>query len=456
MRIGKLFIEEQTRQFGTDHLYASDTFIEMPPPKNDPEFLAAMGRGVYEAMRAGDPEAMWIMQGWIFINAAEFWKPPQAKALFEAVPPDHMMLLDLACENRPVWNRTEAFYGKPWIFGLVQDYGGVASMHGGLPQIAENLRVAMTSPNRGQHCGIGFVNEALGYNPVVNEFFSEMTWRAEVPEIGGFVGDFIEARYGSRPAAAVEAWKLLQETAYQSATRTGSTIAVRPNHGGGAEWVDVGPPYDNKKLAEAWHKLLACSGQLGDVDTYRFDLVNLGRQVLGNYASALHHDLVAAYEKRHRRALGQASDRFCGLVRDLDELLATRDEFLLGKWLEDAKRWAVTDDQRKLYEWNARNLITLWGRNDSVLHEYAHRMWSGMLSGFYLPRWETYIRRLDESLASDKPFDADACNRELQLWEEQWTHRRDSYPAVAKGDAVAVSRRLWDKYGKQLTSPALR
>ena len=45
----------------------------------DAEF-AAMGRSVYEAMRAGDPEAVWVMQGWIFINAPNFWKPPQARA----------------------------------------------------------------------------------------------------------------------------------------------------------------------------------------------------------------------------------------------------------------------------------------------------------------------------------------------------------------------------------------
>ena len=44
--IGKAFVEEQTRQFGTDHLYASDTFIEMSPPSNDPAFLDKLFDGV--------------------------------------------------------------------------------------------------------------------------------------------------------------------------------------------------------------------------------------------------------------------------------------------------------------------------------------------------------------------------------------------------------------------------
>ena len=78
-RIGKLFVEEQTRQFGTDHLYASDTFIEMPPPSNDPQFLASMGKAVYGAMRAGDAKAIWVMQGWIFVNCARFLEAAASK-----------------------------------------------------------------------------------------------------------------------------------------------------------------------------------------------------------------------------------------------------------------------------------------------------------------------------------------------------------------------------------------
>ncbi len=190
-RIGKLFIEEQTRQFGTDHLYASDTFIEMAPPSNDPKFLAAMGKALYEAMRAGDPQATWVMQGWIFVNNPGFWKPPQGRALLGAVPDDRMILLDLACENIPVWNKTEAFYGKPWIWNIVQEYGDVVSLHGGLPQIAANLHQAMTSPQRGRLVGIGMVNEGLGNNPVVNGFLGEMAWRTEVPALSDWLPKYV-------------------------------------------------------------------------------------------------------------------------------------------------------------------------------------------------------------------------------------------------------------------------
>ena len=446
-RIGKLFVEEQTRQFGTDHLYASDTFIEMPPPSNDLRFLASMGKAVYEAMRAGDPEAIWVMQGWIFVNAPDFWKRPQGKAFLGAVPNDRMVLLDLACENVPVWSKTEAFYGKPWVWAVVQDYGGNVGLHAGLPQIAANLHEAMTSPRRGRLAGVGLVNEALGYNAVVNDLLGEMAWRSEVPELTGWLDDFVAGRYGSRLAAARSAWRLLLETAYHSPGYTGTPICDRPTLQRDPSAITaMPPPYDNTRLAQAWHKLLDCADELGQVDTYRFDLVHLNRQVLGNLAFRLRQDITAAYQQKDRRALAAAGARFLELMRDLDELLATREELLLGRWLGDAEHWATNDAERQLYRWNARSIITLWGPRDSHLHEYAAKQWSGMLTSFYLPRWQMFLERLDTALAEGKPLDAAANENALRDWEVAWTHRSDRYPSVPTGDSVAVSRRLWEKY----------
>ena len=36
-KLGTAFIEEQTKLFGTDHLYDADSFIEMTPPSGDLE-----------------------------------------------------------------------------------------------------------------------------------------------------------------------------------------------------------------------------------------------------------------------------------------------------------------------------------------------------------------------------------------------------------------------------------
>ena len=138
VRIGKLFIEEQTRQFGTDHLYASDTFIEMQPPSSDPQFLAGMGKAVYDAMRAGDPQAIWVLQGWLFVNNPPFGSRRRA-GLVRAVPDDRLSRSTfIAKARRP--GRRRMPLRKAVDLVRHQNFGGTVSLHGALPRMAEDWR----------------------------------------------------------------------------------------------------------------------------------------------------------------------------------------------------------------------------------------------------------------------------------------------------------------------------
>jgi alpha-N-acetylglucosaminidase len=440
-QVGKMFVEEQTKLFGTDHLYASDTFIEMSPPSSDPAFLTDMGRAVLGAMQDADPEAVWVMQGWLFINNPGFWKPPQNRALLNSVPHGRMLVLDLMCETNPAWRKTEAFYGQPWIFCILQTFGDTVSLHGGLPQTAANLRQAMTDPKAGQLRGLGHIMEGLGCNPVIHDFLADMTWRREVPQLQPWLGDYVRRRYGRSQPKAQEAWQVLSASVYSSTGPAGTLICSRPG-------LQLGGSPASLKVAQAWKLLLEAADDLKEVDTYQFDLVNVSRQALGGLAGPIYGDILAAYQAKDRKALAEGRRRLLELIADLDELLGTRRELLLGRWIADARHWATDDAQRRLYEWNARNQITLWGPRDSVLHEYAQKQWSGMMRGFYGRRWERFLDRLDASLAAGTPWDAEPFEKDIRAWEEQWTHGSEPYAAEPQGNPVAVSARLWEKYHK--------
>ena len=45
-KIQKMFLEEQTRMFGTDHIYGIDPFNEMDPPSFEPEYLNKISRHI--------------------------------------------------------------------------------------------------------------------------------------------------------------------------------------------------------------------------------------------------------------------------------------------------------------------------------------------------------------------------------------------------------------------------
>jgi alpha-N-acetylglucosaminidase len=128
-------------------------------------------------------------------------------------------------------------------------------------------------------------------------------------------------------------------------------------------------------------------------------------------------------------------------------------------WLADARRWGTNAEERRLYEWNARNIITLWGtkctegENDD-LNLYAFKEWEGMFTSYYLPRWEAFFQLLDQSVANGTPVDRAPFAAEMCAWEQQWSRETGSFPTEPQGDGVATARRLAGKYRALLQSVA--
>ena len=150
-----------------------------------------------------------------------------------------------------------------------------------------------------------------------------------------------------------------------------------------------------------------------------------------------------------------AEQRVIDLLRDLDDLVGTREEFLLGRWLDEARRWGATLAERDLYEWNARNIITLWGTTctegqEDDLNLYAHKQWQGMFAGYYRPRWQEFFAALNRAVDTGTSFDRAPFAAAMCRWEQDWSRRHEAFPTRPRGDALAVSQRLYAKYRRDL------
>ena len=97
---------------------------------------------------------------------AGFWTSDAIKAFLSAVPNDGMIILDLSAEQRPIWKSTESFYGKPFIYCLLHNFGGMRGIYGNLDQIATDP-IATASASGSTFIGIGLTPEAIEQNPVV-------------------------------------------------------------------------------------------------------------------------------------------------------------------------------------------------------------------------------------------------------------------------------------------------
>lgn len=450
--IGKRFLEELIDTFGTDHLYSADTFNEMNPPTNDPAYLHNIASKVYGAMADVDPQATWVMQGWMFLDRAYFWQEPQMRALFDAVPEDRLVVLDLDSEIYPVWQRTEAFYGEQWIWNMLHNFGGRVSLYGVMERVANDPAAALRSPNAGKMRGIGLTMEAIEQNPAIYALMLENVWRDTPIQLDEWLRGYARRRYGAENADAEHAWVVLEKTVYshQPWWGTASIITGRPTFEKETTWTYTHIPYDRMEFLEACESLLKAADVLKKSEGFRYDLVDVVRQALANYANAVQEEFAAAYKAKDRQLYETKVSEFLMLIDDMDELLATRTDFLLGRWLNSARSMGVTKQEKDLYEMNARDLITLWSGPDCQIHEYACKEWSGMLRGFYKERWLRFFDYV--GLCWDKGEEPDFARFDQQMcdWEWQWVHAHEPYSDKAHGDEIKIAKKMYWKYADRM------
>ena len=76
-------------------------------------------------------------------------------------------------------------------------------------------------------------------------------------------------------------------------------------------------------------------------------MVDLTRQVLSKLANKVYMEAVTAFANKDIESLRRFSEKFLELIKDIDVLLASDDNFLLGTWLDSAKKLARNSGERK-------------------------------------------------------------------------------------------------------------
>ena len=105
----------------------------------------------------------------------------------------------------------------------------------------------------------------------------------------------------------------------------------------------------------------------------------------------------------------------------------------------------------------------MWGTQDSGLHDYSARHWSGPLTDLHLRRWQAWGRWLAERaeaaerIGSDSPAgtaagpsDLAVLRAEIQRIEEDWRGDTAPCPTSPRGDLVTAAQHLLDLAEAQL------
>ena len=226
----------------------------------------------------------------------------------------------------------------------------------------------------------------------------------------------------------------------------------------------LGIPYDPMLVIRAQSALLKDADRLALSRPYRFDIVDVQRQMMTNLGQLVHKKAAEAFTAKDKVAFALHSGRFLGLLKDMDELLYTRSEYSFDRWLTEARSWGETEEEKDLMERDATSLVTIWGADgDPRIFDYSWREWSGLINGYYLPRWQKFYAMLQKHLDAGtdyqeeglplaygrEDFRANDFYNQLAGWELDYVARtgKARTPATC-GDELDITRRLFDKYLK--------
>eukprot|EP00057_Strongylocentrotus_purpuratus_P022811 XP_011677285.1 PREDICTED: alpha-N-acetylglucosaminidase [Strongylocentrotus purpuratus] len=445
-QVGKAFIDAMSEEFnGTDHIYNADTFNENQPRSNDSAYLSAASRGVYQGIVEGDPQGVWLMQGWLF-QKTDFWGPSQIKALLHGVPIGRMIVLDLFAEARPIYNATQSFYGQPFIWCMLHNFGGNTGLYGKLDAV-NKFPFEARQFNSSTMIGMGLTPEGILQNYVMYNFLTDMTWRSESMNVSKWIEEYSGRRYSPESGhseEAAKAWAILQATVYNNTgidkDHQHAVPVVRPsNKTKSVIW------YDYTEVAKAWGFLLQASETLGTSSLFRYDLVDVTRNVLQDLAFDFYEQIMVSFHAKNITAIRGNGTLLCNLILDMDNITSSHQDWLLGTWLEDAKSLATNHKEESLYEYNARNQITVWGPRGEHL-DYANKQWGGLLRSYYYNRWQLFVQFLDGCIELHVPYDQSKFDMRSFIMETEWTNSTEKFPTKPVGDTVSISRALYSKY----------
>lgn len=442
--IASIYYKEQQRLYGKADFYSMDPFHEGGNAGGVD--LRKAGEAIMGAMKAVNPNAVWVVQAW---GACPY--PSMIKHLKNG----DMLVLDLYSENRPQWGnsestwyRKEGFNGHDWAFCMLLNFGGNVGMFGKLQHVVDEYYKARCSSFKSTMKGVGLTMEGIENNPVMYELVSELPWRDAKFSWKEWLHDYVEARYGNINNAKVhDAWLLLARSVYGAGAKIveqgchESVLCARPalDVYQVSSWSEMEEFYNPDDVINAARLMVEASHEVKANDNFRYDLVDVTRQAIAEQARYVYDEVVAAYKAKDRKMFDYTTKPFLDILLQQDRLLSSMPDFMVGGWIRSARNLGQNEQERNHYEWNARVQITTWGNRSAAerggLREYAHKEWNGVLADFYYPRWKAYFEALAATL-DGKPM------KQLDFYamDEKWTLLHNVYPYEAQGNPVEFAQ----------------
>lgn len=443
-QIQRKFLEEQTRMFGTDHIYGIDLFNEMEAPSYDTSYISKLTNDVYQSLRAVDKQAEWLQMGWFLYYQRDKWTSEVTKSMLTALPQGKMTMLDYFCERMEVWRMRDKFHGQPYIWCYLGQFGGNTVVQGNVKQAGEALEKALVEGGNNLK-GIGSTLEAFDVQQFPFEYILDKAWSYNATDEETIVQ--VADRHADLPDENVrKAWDIIYNrvltehaTSFRGTAATGFPKFKKLSG-------RTGVYFDMNALNEAWHLLLKQKSVR--TDAARVDLVWTGRELLGCLFGYEKAQFDSAYVARDTVMMHEKAYFMRSILTDLDMLTAQHPFSSMDKWIEMARDLGESPEVKDYYEMNARRIVTTWGGD---LNDYAMRSYSGLIANYQAVRWQLYIDEAFNSVRTGQPLRDNERIEATHQFEESFAHKTgEQFPKYHDVELLSLSRSLASKYATEL------
>ena len=453
------FIARQREAYGNiTTFYTLDQYNENDPSSGDLDFLGNLTHDTWQSLKSADPDAIWVMQAWLFHAAEDFWSTDRIEAYLGGVPNSDMLILDLVSESSPQWQRTNSYFGKPWIWCELHDYGGNQGLYGQIMNLTINPLEALQ--NSSSLVGFGLTMEGQEGNEIVYDLLLDQAWSNESIDTDTYFHDWVTTRYNSGgnealvPAQLYDAWDRMRTTVYNNTNVTiipsvqKSLLELSPRLNAIFNKTDrhgTTISYDPSVLLDVWSLFFGAAENettLWSNPCYSFDMVDLTRQILANDFTARYYQLITLYNSttdsastsaNYTQSLSNLGSSMISILSSLDTVLDTNAHFRLATWIAAAEQWATnsTANETAYFEYNARNQVTLWGPTGQI-NDYASKSWSRLVATYYLPRWNQFFGYISTHNVTE--YNQTELSASLLEFGEQWQYQVTT-PAANQTDS---------------------
>ena len=343
---------------------------------------------VQKAMQHFSPRSLWFIQAWGY---------NPLPAILRGTSVQDTVVLALHKNLSPSADITRRYGGRRYVWCELANFGGKQGLYGGF-DILEKME-----GNAGGASGLGLLSEGLETNPVYYELFAERVSNRSIIDRAAFLARYARARYGSTDPRLTQALALLARSVYTpDGQREGgleNIMCARPGPDVDrvTTWSNPKPYCDPRDVQQAGQLMLAAAHDLPELmqrSTFRYDLVDICREVIANKARACllrYREALAAGDKE---GSAREAESFCALFPEMADLLATHEDFLLGAYLKGVAERAGASDAAAMQR-SVRQLISTWSSDTGMLDDYSYRQFSEPMRHYYLPRWQAYFRSAD-------------------------------------------------------------